>query len=454
MSVAPRRMTDAGQRASAGVIRGRLQLGGLRGAVAGSVAAKTVEIATLVALATVVPRALGPSDFGRYSVLLTVVTLGSLALTLGGPTLMARFVPAAPVPQRVGLARALGARLAHGRAAQLAVLGVVASILVLADTEHFPPGQTALVFTALALNVATSLTLQVALGLGRTGPWATRFPLQNTVLIVATLVLYPIAGIEGATLAILLSAAVGAGYTAIVVRPLLTGPQPRVAVPLGAVRFGALQAGAAALVQFAQRGGVLAVALLAGSTRQTGYAALAIGIALGVTYAVLQTFTVALPHVADDEVRRTRDGEATLRRLAELMVAVALPVGLLVAAFLDVLVPACFGEQYRGTTSAFGPALAMVVLAPIGALVVQVSALRLRPDLALLAAAVTAGTFVVVSLLAVPELGAAGGTSAALAGCAAGAGGAVALLRGSAGVRLTVASFVGAAAVLGVALVS
>jgi O-antigen/teichoic acid export membrane protein len=422
--------------------------------VAGSVAAKAVELATLAALATVVPRTLGPSDYGRYSVLLTVVTLGSLALTLGGPTLMARFVPAAPVAERVGLARAIGARLARGRATQLAVLAVAAAVLIVADADHFPPAQTAMVLVALALNVATSLALQVALGLGRTGPWATRFPLQNTVLIVATLVLYPVAGVDGATVAILASAAAGAGYAALVVRPMLSGPAPRVAVPAGAVRFGALQAAAAALVQFAQRGGVLAVALLAGSTRETGFAALAIGIALGVTYAVLQTFTVALPHVADEDVADTRGGEARLRRLAELAVAVAVPAALVVAAFLDVLVPACFGEQYRGATGAFGPAMAMVVLAPIAALTVQVSALRLRPDLALTAAVVTAGTFVVVSLLAVPAFGAAGGTGAALAGCAAGAATAVVRLRGSAGVRLTAASFAGAAAVFAVALVS
>lgn len=454
MSLAPGRTTDARARALAGVVRGRLRLGGLRGAVAGSVAAKAVEVATLVALATVVPRTLGPSDFGHFSVLLTVVTLGSLALTLGGPTLMARFVPAAPLPRRVGLARAIGARLARGRAAQLAVLAAVAAVLVAVDTEHFPPGETAMVFVALVLNVATSLALQVALGLGRTGPWATRFPLQNSVLIVATLVLYPVAGIEGAALAILLSAVVGAAFAAVVVTPVLRGPQPRVPVPEGAVRFGALQAGAAALVQFAQRGGVLAVALLAGSSRQTGYAALAIGIALGVTYAVLQTFTVALPHVADEGRGTVPDGEATLRRLAEMMVAVVVPVALVGAALLEVLVPACFGEEYRGAVDAFGPAIAMVVLAPIGALAVQVSALRLRPDLALVSSLVTAGTFATVALLAVPGHGAAGGTGAALAGCAAGTATAVLLLRGSAGARLALVSFVGAAAVLTVALVT
>ena len=57
--------------------------------------------------------------------------------------------------------------------------------------------------------MGTSLTLQVALGLGITGPWTVRYPLQNAVLIVAVLVLYPLAGIDGAAIAILVSAAVG-----------------------------------------------------------------------------------------------------------------------------------------------------------------------------------------------------------------------------------------------------
>ena len=74
------------------------------------------------------------------------------------------------------------------------------------------------------------------------------------------------------------------------------------------------------------------------------------------------------------------------------------------------------------------------MLAPIGALLVQASALRLRPDLALASGATTADVFVVASLLAVPALGAAGGTAA--------------------GARLTSVSFVGAGLVLVIAVVS
>src|SRR5688572_28407776 len=110
----------------------------MRASVLGSMAGKTAEMVTLVLLATVVPRALGPEDYGRFSVPLTIVTLGSLALTLDGPIDMARFVPAAPERDRLALARSLGLRLARGRATQLAVIAVAAAGLAVARPETFP----------------------------------------------------------------------------------------------------------------------------------------------------------------------------------------------------------------------------------------------------------------------------------------------------------------------------
>ena len=62
---------------------------GLRRAVGASMAGKAAELVTLALLATVVPRALGPHDYGRFAVPLTIVTLGTLALSLGGPTVLA-----------------------------------------------------------------------------------------------------------------------------------------------------------------------------------------------------------------------------------------------------------------------------------------------------------------------------------------------------------------------------
>ena len=101
--------------------------GSMRRSIVASSLGKVVELVTLVALATIVPRALGPADYGRFAVVLTVVTMVSLALTLGGPTLMTRYVPAAPPDERVPLALALGRRLLVTRAAMLSI-GAVAAL--------------------------------------------------------------------------------------------------------------------------------------------------------------------------------------------------------------------------------------------------------------------------------------------------------------------------------------
>lgn len=406
---------------------------------------------TLVVLATVVPRVLGPGDYGRFAVPLTVVTIGSLAMTLGGPTLLARFVPTAPADRRPAVARALGLRLARGRAAQLVVLAGAAAVATVLAPAVFPPLLTLLVYLALTLNVAATLAIQVALGLGRTGAWSARYPLQNAVLIAAVLVLHPAAGVTGAVVAILVAAVAGAALGAVVVAPILASSGPPVDVPAGAIRFGALQAGGAALVQFAHRGGVLAVALLAGSSVETGFAALAVGIALGATYAILQTFTVSLPQLAaGGEVRAA---EAALRRLAGGLLAFLVPATLIGALLLDPLVPALFGADYRDAVASFGPALGVVVLAPLNAAAVQVAALRFRPEAALVAGAVTAVTFVVTSAVAVPVWGAAGGTAATLAGVAAGALVSLRLLPGAFGSRVVTASFAGAGAAVALAVV-
>jgi O-antigen/teichoic acid export membrane protein len=429
--------------------------GRLPRAVAGSIVGKAAEMVTLVLLATLVPRALGPTAYGGFAVPLTVVTLGSLALTLGGPTLMARYVPAAPPADRVALARALGVRLARGRAAQLAVMGVVAAGAVAVAPDRLPPLATSSVAVALALNVVASLLLQTALGLGRTGAWSARWPIQNAVLIAAVLVLHDLGGAIGAVVALPVAAVAAVAFGAAVSLPLLRDGGPPVALPAGAVRFGALQATGAALVQVSQRGGVLAVALLGAGSTESGYAALAVGIATGATYAVLQAFTVTLPHLADGAGGgATAEPEVVLRRLAGGLTAVLVPTLVGGALLLDPLVPAVFGADYGDATRAFAPALAAVALAPVNALFVQVSALRTRAEASAGAGLAAVVAFLVTAVATVPAWGGAGGTAAALAGAVAGALASARLLPGAASGRLLLASTGGAALVLAVAVVA
>lgn len=423
-----------------------------------SVAGKAAELVTLVALAVLVPRVLGPADFGRFSVALTIVTIASVAMMLGGPTLMARYVPAAPPGERAALARALTARLAVGRAVQLALIALVAGVLAVVEPSAFPADLTALVVVSLGLSVAATLALQAGLGLGRTGPWSARYPLQNTVLVIAVLVLYPLGGVTAAVAGIALSCAVAAGLGAVTAGPVLRGAGTAVGLPVGALRFAILQAAGGALMQVVHRGGVVVVALLTGSAVQSGHAALALGVALAASYAVAQVFTVALgPLVerASEEPAGTGAGdpavcagEAALRRLAGAALAVIIPGGLVCALILEDAVPAVFGAGYLAAADAFAPALAMVVLAPINALALQAAALRLQPQATLHSAVAGAVAFVLTALVAVPSLGATGGTVAALAGTAATALVCIRLLPGAVGGRVVAASLGAAAAVL------
>ena len=143
-----------------------------------------------------------------------------------------------------------------------------------------------------------------------------------------------------------------------------------------------------------------------------------------------------------------------LRRLAGGLLVVVIPAALGAAVLLDTLVPAAFGHRYAAASTAFGPALAVVVLAPLSALVVQAAALRLQPEVALASGVATFAGFLVGVVALVPLWSAAGATAAALVGVAVGTAVAVWRLPGAAGWPVVAASFLGATAVLGVAVVA
>ncbi len=435
--------TGTGERASGA------PAGTLGSSVTVGIAGKVVEMATLVALATVVPRLLGPADYGRFALALTVVTIASLALTLGGPPLVTRFVPAAPPEQRVALARALAARLGRSRAVLVAAIASSAALAVASGVTALPPAETAIVVSALALNVATTIVLLVPLGLGRPGPWSARYPFQNAVLIGSVLALAPISRVVGPVLAILVAAATAAVAAIVSVRPLLTvRSSAEVPVPAGALRFGTLQASGAALVQLTHRAGVPVVAVVVGSSVQTAYAALATSIALGASYAVLQVYTVSLPHVADGHRSGDVGGERVLRRMTAATTAVLVPLLVAGAVGLDGGLPRLFGPGFAAATSAFVPALALVALAPVAAHAAQVASLRLRPRVVLESGVGAAVAFAVVAAATVPSWHAAGATTASLAGVATGVAVAATRLPGAVTPPLALGAFGGSALVI------
>jgi O-antigen/teichoic acid export membrane protein len=410
---------------------------------------KAAELAGQVLLIALVPRVLGPSDYGTFATAAAIVTIGSASVSIGGPTLMARFVPAAAPVERTAVARALAGRIARWRALELAVLGCVAAVLVSVAPGDFPPAVTFLVVAALGLDAAATLAFQVALGLGATRLWSFRWGFQNALLVLAAVLGHAVAGVEGAVAGIVVAScgalAVGA---AAVARPLHEAP-PGVAVPTGALRFGALQGLGNVFLQLMQRGSIVAVAVLSSSSVQAGFAALAIGGALAATYVVWQLFSIQLPFL----VEQIRDGdsssaEAAAQRLALPVLGAATAVAALGVLALDPAIPLVLGERFREAEGAVAVALALIPLAPAMALASQAAALRLRPGMRAVTAGVGAVAFLATAAVAVPAWEAAGASAALLAGIAATIVASTVAFRSALPHTLVSASFGGAGLVL------
>lgn len=423
-------------------------------AVAVSLVGKLAEALTLVALVTLVPRVLGPADYGLFALALAVVTIGASAAALGGPALLTRFVPAAAAADRQALAYALAARLGRARAAQAAALVLAAIVLAAAAPERFPPVPTLLVGLALALEIFATFAFQLALGLGAARAWSFRFPLQNATLVLAALVLYEVAGLWGAVAAIPVASGVALATGAAVLLPRLERRPRRVAVPPDAIRFGLFQALGGLFVQVVHRGPVVVVVLLSGSETQAGLAALAAGIALAGTYVVWQAFTVDLPRLAAGATANLAGAEASARVLARHAAVVTVPVALVAAAALPWLLPHVVGAEFAAADAALVPALAILPLAPLTALLTQVTALRVRAGARSSAFGIGGVVFLLVALPAVPRWDAAGATAALLAGTAATALAAPFLVADVYGSRLLASLVAGAAAVLAVGWVT
>lgn len=420
----------------------------MRASVLVSVVGKVLEGITLVLLITLVPRLLGPADYGSFAVALSIVTVVSAAAALGGPTWMSRFVPTVAEDDRPGLARALALRSARWRIGACLLAAVVATALSLADPDRFAVLTCLLVVLALTLDVAATLFAQVALAVGGVALWSLRYPVQNLVLVAAVPTLHAGFGTDGALAGIALASGSALALGLVYVLSRLRGSTKATTLPLGAARFALVYGASGLFVQLLHRGGVVAVAVLAGSQVEAGYAAISIGIALALTYVVWQAFAVDLPRLSGSG--ETDDGaRAAIQQLAWLALTVVGPLAAISAVALDRLIPALAGERYRGVIASLGPALAIVPLAPLTSAVGQISALRLRPLPRLLATASGALVFLAAAIALVPGHTAAGASTALLLGTSAMAAIGAIAFRGLLDRRFVAASFAASLVVLG-----
>jgi len=432
-----------------------------RRALAGSAAGKALEALTLAGLVLLVPRALGPADYGGFAVALAVATGIATATGIGGPALFARVLGPLAARERRELARALAWRLGAVRATLVAVVAVAALVAALLAPGTVSALQVLLVLAAVAIGTAATLLSQLALGLERTTAWSLRYPLENGVIVVAALALYPSAGLNGAIAAIALGAAAALVLGFATVRPELAvrargvsiakldaargartakldaarGARTaeleaaRLPLPAGVLRFARLQAAGGALTQIVHRGAAPACALLGAGAVAAGHAAIAAGAALAITYAVMQTTLVALPSAARAFAADRAGAEASLRRVAGMAAVVVVPACALLALLAELLLAAALGEDFRDAATPLRIALAAAALAPLWALATQLAALREQPEAVLVGAAVGATAFVAVAAVAVPGSGAEAAAMAMLVGVAATVVGTFAALR-------------------------
>jgi O-antigen/teichoic acid export membrane protein len=431
---------------SAGSGRGRSTVGV-------ALVGKAAELTTLALLITIVPRHLGPGAYGDFALALAIVTIGSLTLSLGGPEVMSRFVPATRAEERAAVARALAGRLAVSRAVLVLGAAVVGAVLAAVAPDRFPPLLTLLVLLALVLDGAATLSFQIALGLGRVGVWSCRYPVQNAVTIIAVVVLFQLGGTTAAIGALAIASGVALAIGTVAVAAPIWRAKRGVRRPEGAIRFGAVQAMSGLLNQFVHRGGVVAIAVLGGTSVQQGYAAVAIGVGLAVTYVVWQAFIVQLPSLAERWDADPEGVETHVRRLAWNTLAVLVPLAVAAELALGSVLPVALGDSFKGADNAFGPALALLPLAPLTAVASQASSLRLRPLARVWTTLAGAVTFAAIASAAVPAWGATGATAALL-------GGTVATVLASAFAfprlatpQLVAASLAGSAVVLAIAVV-
>ncbi|HEX6105950.1 MAG TPA: hypothetical protein VFZ26_10215 [Gemmatimonadales bacterium] len=378
----------------------------------GAIQGKGLEAGTQALLVLLLPRILGPADFGRLAVSLAVVALGTAALSLGAPSAFSRFVPAESPRRRAGLARAMTVRLIPVRAVQVAAAAAVAIVLMLAAPRRFPAPDALLVVLALALELAAILGVQAALGLGRTRLWSFRLAVRNATLLVAVPLLFHLAGPPGVLHGLVLAslaAFAAAGWPGL---RLMRGADLDVPIPDGAFRYGVVAGTAGLLLQLTYRAPVIATTLLTGSAIETGHAALAGGIALAILLAVRELFAVSLPELVETWGRDREQAEGQLRaagwRLAPPFVLAALG-GMLVLERGLVLIA---GPAFAPAVDALVPILVLLPLLPLPAIGWQGAALRLRPGLGLRISAVGAIVCLAAAALLVPRWGAPGASTA------------------------------------------
>jgi O-antigen/teichoic acid export membrane protein len=374
-----------------------------------------LDVLRAVAFAALVPRLLGPADFGRFIVLTSVGLWFSLLSSLGSTQLLARFVPTlgpATDERRRLVGSLLAVRLLGGAGAALTYL-LIAGLWL----REIPIALPAAIAAGVLLRSASNVLFGFFLGLNQAARWGMGELVRrwcSLVFIVAGVFFF---GLAGACIGGLLAEAAVLTLGVVWARPHLRFGDVRLdAAFIGPyLRYNALFFGSNVLFSLCQRGTEALVRMLGADPDEVGRYSLAASGYLFGTHALWHLAMAFVPLVArcrsEGRLPAALEVMGRLLTLAAVVGVLAVFAAVLVGEPLVVLLA---GAAFRPAATALPPLTAALVAYAV-ACAARVLALALeRPRASLAAAGVQVAALAAAGALLVPRLGAVGGGLAVL----------------------------------------
>lgn len=387
--------------------------------------------------ALVVPRALGPEDYGRFSLLASMSTLFFVLGDLGLPQALSRhlqvFLSGADRSQR----RAFLGVLVRVRV----LVGLLAALAFLWWVAHFfpdlPAGARWMMAGGVVCGSLADPLLSWLLGRNRADRWGWSFLLRRAQYLVLIPLGYRLAGLSGAAAGVLLAEAIVLAYAFFQDEDGFDLRAPSGAVPrafwLLALGFlaGNMVSG---LYRFS---GETLVKWAGCDYHEVGYFGLGLNVLAAAEAGFIQLLAATNPFLsAELAAGRTREAARWLERLLVILLGIA-GCGLLAACWLaEPLVPRIFGAAFTPVATLLPLVAATLVAASVGNLASSAALQAGQPRVYVASAALRLALFWILGLPAAQALGAYGAWVAALVANAAGAALATVWIRRAAPYRL------------------
>ena len=395
---------------------------GIAGGQAGLlVAQRGAHVIAAALFAVLVPRLMGPDDFGRYALMTSVSMWFALLSGLGASSLMTRVVPDLVARNE----RDALAKLVTNLIALRAVAGAASAAIYLlvtagwfGDLDRIALGFMAgAVFSRTTGNPAYALFL----GLNRAAQWGLGDLLRRWLTLVLVVVGFVVGDIRGACFGVLAANLIVLALGLWWGREYLRWRELRLDLPYLApyLRLSTAFAAGNLLLALAQRSGEALVRVQTGSYSEAGVYAAAYAVYLTAADAVWHLTLAFAPFlVARHAAGAVTDVRLWIERIARLTVAGSCLMFITAAWLADIVIPVLFGDEFRGVALNLLPMMMALVALAIGSAGRLTALVVNRPGLSAQAAIIEVGVFWSAGLLLTARWGSVGASVATFASIA------------------------------------